>query len=115
MVRTQTLPFNDYAVATSGQLTWIFLNTLVDYEERLEQIHVHCLPKFHRNVCEVCHEPIINLDDLPEEIRDKVYRPGEEAESFVKTITFDQRGRHTYVEEQEAEIPWEEGQTKPVE
>src|SRR4030095_2070401 len=77
MVRTETLPFHSYALATPGQLCWVYLNQLVDYDERLRRIHIHCIPKFQRELCEVCHEPVIAVQDLPEEIRDKVYRPAE--------------------------------------
>jgi hypothetical protein len=35
------------------------------------------LPKFYRELCEVCHEPIINVGELPPELQDEVYRPGE--------------------------------------
>jgi hypothetical protein len=75
MVRSQTLPFNDFARATSGQLTWVYLNQLCDYEDRLRRIHVHCLPKFHRDLCEVCGEAVSDVKKLPEEIRGKVYVP----------------------------------------
>src|SRR5262245_44959017 len=77
MVRTETLPFHDYALATPGQLCWVYLNQLVDYDERVRRIHVRCLPKFERQLCEVCHETIIVEEELPPEIREKIYRPAE--------------------------------------
>jgi hypothetical protein len=81
MVRSQTLPFTDYAFATPGQLAWVYLNQLIDYDERVRKIHVHCLPKFNSDYCEVCHEPVIDVSNLPSEVRDKVYRP-QEGESY---------------------------------
>ena len=76
MVRSQTFPFSDFSVATDGQLTWVYLNQFIDYGERVARIHVHCLPKFHRETCEVCHEPIVDVRKLPAELQDEVYRPG---------------------------------------
>lgn len=75
MVRTQTLPFLDYARATSGQLTWTWLNVEADWIERKQRVHAHCLPKLERNVCEICQEPVITSDQIPVELRDKVYKP----------------------------------------
>ena len=74
MVRSKTLPFTDYALATPGQIAWVFLNTIVDYDEKRGRVHLRCLAKFDQTVCEVCYEPL-NYD-IPEELRDKVYRPG---------------------------------------
>jgi len=86
MVRSQTLPFNDYAVATSGQLAWVYINQLIDYDERVRKIHVHCLPEFQQDRCEVCGKPIFDLSKLPDEIQKEVYRPGEDG--AVKTFTW---------------------------
>jgi hypothetical protein len=88
MVRTETLPWVGYASATYGQLTWVFLNTTIDYDERVRKIHTHCLPEFRKEVCEVCHKPIVNHDDLPPEIREKIYRPSEH-ETYHKEIVFE--------------------------
>ena len=78
MVRSQTLPFDSFADATEGQLLWVFINQECDYDERLRRIHTHCLPKFHRDTCEVCGEPIVDLSKLPEDLRNEVWRPGED-------------------------------------
>lgn len=51
----------------------------------MRQIHVHCLPKFEQDVCEVCGEPIMDVRKLPEDVRDKVYVPSvEEASTAVE-------------------------------
>jgi hypothetical protein len=36
------------------------------------------MPKFLQSTCEVCHEPIADLSRLPDEIRQEVYKPGED-------------------------------------
>lgn len=36
------------------------------------------MPKFLEQTCEVCHKPVITNDMLPEHLRDKVYKPGED-------------------------------------
>lgn len=77
MVRSQALPFENYTCATPGQITWVYLNTIIDYDERVARVHVHCLPKFNQQYCEVCHQPITDISMLPPELRDKVYRPSE--------------------------------------
>src|SRR5262245_19726003 len=80
MVRNETLPFNDYALATPGQLTWVFLNQLIDYDERVRKIHVHCLPKFKQDRCEICGEPVGDVRQLPEHLQDQVYNPSLDGE-----------------------------------
>lgn len=92
MVRSQTFPFTDHARATPGQLTWVWLNQQIDYDERIRKIHVHCLPKFHREVCEVCNEPVFSNDQFPPEIQEQIYRPSE-GESYNVTVEIDQPKR----------------------
>ena len=75
MVRSETFPFQDYALATPGQLTWVWINQLLDHDERLRKIHVHCLPKFYSDRCEVCGDTVLAIDQLPDEIQEEVYRP----------------------------------------
>jgi hypothetical protein len=87
MVRSQALPFGNYADATPGQLTWVWLNQLADYDERVARIHVHCLPKFRKEYCEVCHDPIIAIEELPEEIQNRVYKPAPHETYDVKLGT----------------------------
>lgn len=86
MVRSETLPFNDYAQATPGQLAWVYLNQLVDYDERVRRIHVHCLEKFNEIRCEVCHEVIPDVSKVDPEIADQIYRPG--VDGIVKDVTW---------------------------
>src|SRR5262245_24459584 len=78
MVRSETFPFNDYALATPGQLTWVYLNQLLDYDERVRKIHVHCLTKFNQERCEVCGEPIADVSKVDPALQDEIYRPGED-------------------------------------
>ena len=82
MVRSESLPFESYAKATRGQLTWVWLNYAIDYDERLKKIHPHCQAKFLRDLCEICGEPIKVFAELPEEIQEQIYRPeGDELET----------------------------------
>lgn len=46
------------------------------------------MPKFQQERCEVCHEPVTDIMKLPPEIRDRVYKPGED-ESYYKEIKLD--------------------------
>jgi hypothetical protein len=92
MVRSQTLPFQDYALATPGQVTWVFLNQLVDYGEKRRRVHLHCLPKFDQEVCEVCYEPI-NYG-VPEELQDKIYRPG--VDGIIPDVEIEQERAESY-------------------
>jgi hypothetical protein len=75
MVRAQALPFDSWANATPGQLSWVYLNQLIDYDERRERIHEHCRSKFDRDTCEVCGEPIVVEGRLPDDIQSEIYRP----------------------------------------
>lgn len=88
MVRCQTFPWGvDPRRATAGQFAWVFLNHEIDYDERLRKIHTHCLPKFHRSYCEVCHEPIVDERELPPSIREKIYRP-QQGEAYNVEVEF---------------------------
>src|SRR5262245_47924399 len=78
MVRSETFPFRDYALATPGQLTWVYLNQLVDYDERIRKIHTHCLPKFHQLTCEVCGKPVADVAQFPAEVRERMLKPGKD-------------------------------------
>lgn len=85
MVRGKAFPFDNFSNATDGQLTWVYLNQIVDYDERVRKIHVHCLPKFEQERCEVCGEPIFDIGLLPPEIQKRVYVPRrDEAERPVE-------------------------------
>jgi hypothetical protein len=88
MVRSEAFPFENFASATAGQLTWVYLNQLIDYDERVRKIHVHCRSKFFQDKCEVCGEPIGNIRALPPELQDKVYRPGVD-ESYHVDLKFE--------------------------
>ena len=77
MVRAQALPFNNWEDATPGQLTWVYLNQICDYDERRRKIHGHCIAKWEQDTCEVCGEPVIDEMKLDPAILDEIYRPGE--------------------------------------
>src|SRR5215831_20590755 len=98
MVRTETLPFHDYALATPGQLTWVYLNQLIDYDERVQRVHVHCLTKFNEIRCEVCHEPIADLSKVDPEIADQIYRPGQDGKVEDFTWTREKADRPRSIE-----------------
>jgi len=43
-------------------------------------------------VCEVCHEPIVDVNELSPELQDQVYRPGKEDGRKDVAITFERPG-----------------------
>lgn len=95
MVRAQTLPFDSFARATPGQVTWVFLNQSVDYDEEKARVHENCLPKWDREYCPICHEPShISEDDLSPEVREKVYRPSEDMSQLVEVDFADNGTSH---------------------
>jgi hypothetical protein len=36
------------------------------------------MAKFDQTLCEVCYEPLFNVEELPPEIQEKIYRPSED-------------------------------------
>jgi hypothetical protein len=104
MVRAEALPFGSYALATPGQLTWVYLNQVLDYEERLRKIHTHCLRKFHQDTCEVCGEPVTDVKKLPVDIQSKIYRPKEHEMGNVVELDFDKSGRQISVEPEKFQV-----------
>lgn len=84
MVRANALPFDSFARATPGQITWVYINQLVDYEEDTKKVHPECIHEWGQEVCPVCHKPVrdplenLNPDELPEDLQSEVYRPGDE-------------------------------------
>jgi hypothetical protein len=86
MVRSNTLPFNSFGDATPGQLTWVYVNQLIDYEEEEAKVHAHCKEDYHQERCPVCNKPVIkrteiDIDELPDDVREQIYRPGEDVET----------------------------------
>ena len=78
MVRTKTLPFESWARATPGQITWVYVNDGIDWDERLKRTHTgDCRKRLTELHCEVCGKPIADEIDLPDEIREKIYRPSD--------------------------------------
>jgi hypothetical protein len=66
-------------------MAWVFLNTLIDYDERRSRVHVECLPDFDKDYCEVCHKPMagggIRAGDLPPGVKpEDVYVPRRDGE-----------------------------------
>jgi len=83
MVRTQTLPWESWADCTPGQISWVFLNQILDWDERKGNVHPGCLPKLETDYCEVCNEPLIGVGmrkgEMPEGVSEEdIYRPGED-------------------------------------
>lgn len=94
MVRSQALPFENYSVATTGQLAWVYLNTIIDADEKRRRVHLKCLPKLDQEVCEVCYEPLVNEQNLDPEIAKKVYRPG--VDGVIEDVEIEQPVGPTY-------------------
>jgi hypothetical protein len=90
MGRNEALPFSFVAAATSGQLVWVFLNRLVDYDERERRVHLKCLPKLKETRCEVCGEPVDILADYITKYKDKIYSPREYME-YLANLTEEEK------------------------
>lgn len=96
MVRTQAFPWgSDPGRATDGQFTWVFLQHEIDYDQRIRRIHSHCLAKFHKLTCEVCGEAIGDVSQLPPELQEKVYKPGEK-EIYKVDLDLSQENPETF-------------------
>ena len=82
MVASQSLPFISYARATSGQVTWVFVNVELDADERKFRTHVGCRPKLDEVLCEVCGKPVDveGARTVEELYGDDIYRPGDDIE-----------------------------------
>src|ERR1051326_4703964 len=102
MVRTQTLPFESAARATRGQLAWVYLNQILDYDERVRKIHTHCRAKWEADHCEVCGELVVDVSKLDPEIQKEIYRPGEDEQKNV-VINFPKRGNPVEVSDEDDE------------
>lgn len=82
IVRFKSLHFGSFAGATFGQLTWIYLNNLVDYDEDYAKVHEKCKPEYDKERCPVCNEAIGGIDpkvsdEIREKYGDEIYVPGE--------------------------------------
>jgi len=84
MVRAEAFPWVNFADATPGQLAWVYFNQLIDLDERKSRTCSECLPKWDNPGCEVCGKPLTDLSKLPDEIRQEVYRPGDDLTEYVK-------------------------------
>lgn len=82
---------------TPGQITWHWLNRIIDIEERERRIHLRCLPKWKETLCEVCGKPVDLLHDYAALLSDKIERPRDyieaqlhmtEEEKAARTVFF---------------------------
>lgn len=77
MDRAEAMPFDYFANATDGQIVWVYLNRLLDEEERRNtRVHPHCLHKLDEVICEVCSKPVQQF--TTEVSPDDIYRPGDD-------------------------------------
>lgn len=77
----ETLPFRTFARATSGQVVWVYLNKIIDNDERRDRTHRHCRAKLDDTICEVCYKPLTGEDIIgmdAEELEQLRYKPGED-------------------------------------
>jgi hypothetical protein len=83
----ESLPFDSFARATSGQVVWTYLNRWIDNDERERRVHVRCLGKLDEILCEVCSEPVSLIEQDPryrDKLKDKVYNPSEDFERQIE-------------------------------
>lgn len=89
-VRFDALPINLATGATDGQVTWAFINSLIDYEEERAKVHEVCLTEWETEKCPVCHKPIgsgIPDPKIIKEYEQEIYRPGEDLSQLTQSAT----------------------------
>lgn len=89
-VRFDSLPIQIGAGATDGQITWAFINSLVDYEEEKEKVHIQCLDEWQTERCPVCNKAIghgVVDPKVAKEFEDQIYRPGEDLAELTESTT----------------------------
>jgi hypothetical protein len=74
---SEAMHLSSVSRATAGQVTWFWLNRLIDLDERERRVHLRCLPSWKEIRCEVCGEPVDLLRDYASELAGKVYSPRE--------------------------------------
>ena len=84
---------------TTGQVTWFFLNRLIDIDEREQRVHLRCLPKLNVIRCEVCGEPVDVLVDYADALSGKAYAPREYMEHQLNMSEEEQAQRRVFFEE----------------
>ena len=62
---------------TRGQITWFFLNRIIDGEEREQRVHLRCLAKLNEIRCEVCGEVVTAIIEYADALSGKSYAPRE--------------------------------------
>lgn len=85
--------------ATTGQVTWFFLNRLIDSDEREQRVHLRCLSKLNETRCEVCGETVDVLVDYADALSGKAYAPREYMEHQLNMSEDEQRMRRVFFEE----------------
>ncbi len=91
IIRSKPFSFDFINRATDGQITWVFLNQLVDYDEKTAFVHAHCMHKWEADYCPVCNEVIgtptvARSSDIILPPGVEVYKPGEEIETPLRTL-----------------------------
>lgn len=88
-VRFESLPIELATGATDGQITWAFINALVDYEEERAKVHLACIEEWETDRCPVCNKPV-GKAQIDQEIIKKyekdIYRPGEDLSNLTQTV-----------------------------
>jgi hypothetical protein len=85
--------------STPGQVTWFYLNRILDGEERERKVHLRCLPKLKEVRCEVCGELVDLLRDYADVLSDKVYSPREYIEHQLNMTEDEKQARTVFFEE----------------
>jgi hypothetical protein len=99
---SHTSLFDPHGGSTPGQITLAFLHTEIDYEERREKVHPHCVDKFDSDevICEICHEPWnpIAFKAMLKEFEDSIYRPGEDISKLDNLTSAEMEERQAEIE-----------------
>lgn len=95
----ENLHHDTLAKATAGQLTWVYINRIIDGDERDELVHDHCMKEYRTNLCPVCGKKVDKKMKLPHELSDQVYSPREYYEHQLHMTDEEKRAREIFIYE----------------
>ena len=96
----ESLPFDSFARATSGQVVWTYLNRWIDSDEYERRVHIRCLGKLSETLCEVCHEPVSLLEQDPryrDKLKGKIVVPAEEFEKQIDLSPEEKEAKEDFI------------------
>jgi DNA repair exonuclease SbcCD ATPase subunit len=95
-LRFESLPIQLGSGATDGQITWAFINALIDYDEEKEKVHIACLDEWEAVKCPVCNKTVgsgVVDPKIIKQYEEEIYRPGEDLSNLTESV--EERDRRT--------------------